>query len=81
MLLLIVRDARSPVLDYADLDSSNVEIVLIQNGVYSEQLRAKNALSLQGDAKARKLALPPDKLTDFDGLLDAIFRADNVLVV
>ncbi|MBI3581780.1 MAG: hypothetical protein HY098_06860 [Nitrospinae bacterium] len=81
MRLLIVRNAHSPVLDYADLDAPNVEIVLVQNGVYSERLRAKNALSLQVDAKARKLDLPPDKLTDFDGLLEAIFLADNVLVV
>lgn len=81
MRLLIVRDPRSPLLERLDLDAKNLNIVLVQNGVYSEQLRAKGARSLDVDLRARKLDATDAERVGYDELLDAVFQSDNVLVV
>jgi hypothetical protein len=81
MRLLIVRNPQSPLLEYFDTGAENIKVVLVQNGVYSDELRSKGALSLDSDARARKLDVASDKRVNYDELLDAVFQADNVLVV
>jgi sulfur transfer complex TusBCD TusB component (DsrH family) len=79
--LLIVRNPQSPLLEYLDTGAENIKVVLVQNGVYSDELRSNGALSLDNDVRARKLDVANDNRINYDELLDAVFQADNVLVV
>lgn len=81
MRLLIVRNPQSPLLEYLDTGAENIKVVLVQNGVYSDELRSNGALSLDNDVRARKLDVANDNRINYDELLDAVFQADNVLVV
>lgn len=81
MKLYIVRNPDSKLLDFLDMDSKNHKVVLVQNGVYSEALTAKGASVLADDAKARNLTVADDKKINYDGLLDAVFESDGVLVI
>jgi len=78
--LLIIRDPGSRLLDYLNLDRDDQEIVLIQNAVYSERLRQKNASLLEEDVKARNIDTD-GKTVDYDKLVDAIFSAQRVICV
>jgi hypothetical protein len=78
--LLIVKNPDSPLLKYLDAARDGQKVALIQNGVYSEKLRAQNALVLEPDARARAMA-STDGLIDYGQLLDAIFEADRVLCI
>ena len=77
--LLIVRNRNSNLLRQIDLDRAEQKIVLIQDGVYSEELREKGALLLKQDADARKIET--DKVIDFDALLDEIIDAEKVISI
>ena len=81
MRLLIIRNPESQLLSHMDLDAKNLKIILVQNAVYSEALRGKNALSLENDLKAAKIDLPDDKKINYDKMLDSIFEAENVLCI
>lgn len=80
MRLLIVKNPDSPLLKYVDATRDGQKIALIQNGVYSEKLRAQNALVLETDARARGMA-PTDRQIDYGQLLDVILEADRVLCI
>ncbi len=76
--LLIIRKPDSPLLDY--LDSEAGEIVLIQNGVFSSVLSKKGAKILENDAKAAGIENLENSIS-YDGLLDAILEANQIVVV
>jgi len=78
--LLIIRNPDSPLLDYLDLDRADQEIFLMQNAVYSEKLKSKNAKILDEDARAGKMETS-GKLADYGDIVDAIFAADSVFVL
>jgi hypothetical protein len=77
---LIIRNPDSPLLGYLDLNRENQEIFLVQNAVFSEELRKGKVTLLDEDARARKIDAP-GKLADYNAMLDAIFDADLVLCV
>lgn len=80
MRLLIIKNPDSPLLKYMDMERADQKIALIQNGVYSEELRAQNALILEDDARARKTGAPGGTI-DYGMLLDAIFEADRAICI
>ncbi len=77
--LLIVRDPESPLLKHINLDKNDYEIVLIQDGVHSEELRAKNAKTLDVDAKARKVV--SENVVTYDEIVEKIFEADKAFCI
>ncbi len=77
--LLIVRDPESPLLRHINLDKNDYEIVLIQNAVNSEELRAKNAKTLDVDANARKVV--SESATTYDEIIEKIFEADKAICI
>lgn len=79
MRLLIIRNADAPLLARLDLDRKDLRIVLIQNAVYSEALRAKNAQLLEDDARARKMESA--NTISYDQLLDAVMSAEKVMCI
>lgn len=78
--LLIIRNPDSPLLDYLDLNKADQEILLLQNAVYSENLKGKNTKILEEDARARKMEAS-GKLADYGDIVDAIFASDVTLVL
>ena len=78
--LLIIKNPDSPLLDYLDLKRENQEIFLIQNAVFSKELREGNVKILGGDASARKVDAGA-KSADYDAMLDAVLANDVVICV
>jgi len=77
MRLLIIRNPQSPLLHQLDLDRKDQKIVLVQNGVYAEELRNKGAAVLDEDARARKMESA--NTVNYGQLLDAVLAADRTI--
>jgi len=78
--LLLVRNPDAPALEYIDTNRENQEIVLLQNGVFSSNLRGNGAKLLENDVKARKLE-ENENLINYDELLDLILWSDQIITI
>jgi sulfur transfer complex TusBCD TusB component (DsrH family) len=78
--LLLVRNPDAPTLEYIDTNRKNQEIVLLQNGVFSSNLKEKGAKLLENDVKARKLK-ENGNLINYDELLDLILWSDQIITI
>jgi len=78
--ILLVRNPDSPTLEYFDTNREHQEIVLLQNGVFSSNLRENGAKLLENDVKARKLE-ENESLINYDELLDLIIWSDQIITI
>jgi len=78
--LLLVRNPSAPALEYIDTNRENQEIVLLQNGVFSSNLKEKSAKLLEDDVKARKLE-ENGNLINYDELLDLVLWSDQIITI
>lgn len=79
--LFIVRNPDSPLLKYIDIKRENNETLLIQNAVYSEELRKTGKVKiLKEDAALRKIKAE-NQVVDYDEMLDMIFSNDKVVCI
>lgn len=77
--LFIVRNPDSPLLKYIDIKGENNETLLIQNAVYSEDLRKTEKVKvLKEDAEQRNINVE-NQVIDYDEMLEMIFSNDKVI--
>lgn len=78
--LFIIRNPDSPLLKYINFEKENYMVVLIQNAVYSDELRKKKVKILKEDAELSKINAG-NQVIDYNELLNLIFSNDKVVCI
>ncbi|MDH5542426.1 MAG: hypothetical protein OEY64_05630 [Nitrospinota bacterium] len=77
--LLIIRNPESSLLGSIKVDREGQKTVLAQNAVFPSNFDRKGCFFLENDAYAGNIK--SEKFINYDGLLDAIIEADQVVTI
>lgn len=74
-----MRNIDSPLFGSFGLETGEKNVILIQNGVLSTDLREKGAKALIDDTKER--GVDSGEMTDYDGILDAVLDSSLTITI